>query len=61
MTATFADMCKIVKVIPLHKGWESVNDKYRPISLLLFLSKILEKIINMQVKKHLETNNIFLA
>ena len=43
MTTTFSDMCKIAKVIPMHKGGESVNDNYRTISLLPVLSKILEK------------------
>ena len=33
MTATFPGMCKIAKVITVHKGGESVNDNYRPISL----------------------------
>ena len=32
-----------------------------PLSLLQVLSKILEKIVDMQVMKHLETNNQFLA
>ena len=44
MTATFPDMCKIAKVISLPKGGDTVNDKYRPISLLQILSKILEKL-----------------
>ena len=61
MTATFPDMCEIAEVISLHKGGESVNNNYRPISFLPVLSKILEKIVNMQVMKHLETSNIFLA
>ena len=47
MTATYPDLCKIAKVIPVHKGGESVNDNYRSISLLQVLSKILEKIVNM--------------
>ena len=61
MTATFPDMCKIAKVILLYKVGESVNDNYRPISLLPALSKILEKTVNMQVRKNLETYNILLA
>ena len=43
MTATSPQMCKISKVIPVYKGGDFVYDKYRPISLLPFLSKILEK------------------
>ena len=34
MTATFPDMCKISKVIPVHKGGESFNDNYRPIFIV---------------------------
>ena len=61
MIATFPDMHKIAKVIPVHKGRESVNDNYRPISLLPVLTRILENIVNVKVRKHLETNNIFLG
>ena len=43
MTDTFPYMCKIAKVIPVYKEVESVNDNYRPISLLPVLSKILGK------------------
>ena len=57
MAATFPDMCKIANVIPLHKGGNPVDANYRPISLLPFLSKILEIVVDMQVRKHLETNN----
>ena len=42
----------------MQKG-ESVSDNYTPISFLLVLSKILEKNIEMHVRKHVETNNIF--
>ena len=44
MEGTFPDRMKTVKVIPLHKGKckEEINN-YRPISLLLTISKILEK------------------
>ena len=31
---------------------------YRPVSNLSFLSKILEKIVNVQLERHLETNNL---
>ena len=43
MTAIFPDMCKIVKVIPVHKRGKSVNDNYRPLSLLPVQSRNLEK------------------
>ena len=61
MGSTFPDMCKVAKVIPVHKGGEPVNDNYRPISMLSVFSKSLEKIVDMQLKKQLETNKIFSA
>ena len=43
---TFPDKMKLADVIPLHKSKDSDNTgKYRPISLLMTLSKILEKVI----------------
>ena len=50
----FPDKMKKAKVIPLHKGKnrdETTN--YRPISLLLTMSKILEKIMHVRVYKFL--------
>ena len=45
----------------MHKEGESVNDNYGTISLLPVLYKILEIILDMQVRKPLEINNIFFA
>ena len=61
MTAALPDMWKISNVIPVHKAKESVNEKYRLISVLPVPSKILEKIVEMQAGKYLEANNIFFA
>ena len=42
----FPERMKLAEVVPLHKGKEMhLADNYRPISLLLTLSKMLEKII----------------
>ena len=45
--------------IPLYKAKERDNtSNYRPISLLLTLSKILEKIVHKRTASFLERNNI---
>ena len=53
------DMMKIAEVIPLYKGKEEdhiVN--YRPVSLLMTISKVLEKIIYNRLYKFLLKHNI---
>ena len=55
----FPEMMKVADVIPLYKGKskeEVIN--YRPISLLMTISKILEKIIYVRTYKYLEKNKI---
>ena len=55
----FPDIMKLADVIPLYKGKdrdEVIN--YRPISLLMTLSKILEKIIYKRIYIYLDKNNI---
>ena len=52
-------MMKIAEIIPLYKGKEHdevIN--YRPISLLMTISKLLEKIIYIRVYSFLEEHNI---
>ena len=52
-------MMKIAEVIPLYKGKEEdhvVN--YRPVSLLMTISKVLEKIIYNRLYKFLSKHNI---
>ena len=51
---------KITEIIPLFKrGSKQLIENYRPISLLITLSKLLEKCIYQRVYKFLDTNNIF--
>ena len=55
----FPDMMKVSEIIPLYKGKEEdqvVN--YRPVSLLMTISKILEKIIYNRLFKFLMKHNI---
>ena len=55
----FPSLLKVAKVIPLHKkSSKLLGSKYRPISILSNLDKILEKIIHKRLYKFLETNNI---
>ena len=53
------DTWKFAKIIPLHKkGSTKDTGNYRPISLLPTISKVIEKIIEKQTRKHLENNNL---
>ena len=55
----FPDYMKIAEVVPLHKGGDEVLcNNYRPICLLITISKILEKIIYRRTYSFLEKNNI---
>ena len=57
-TGTFPDKMKIAKVIPLYKGKQrDLVINYRPISLLMTISKLLEKVIYSCIYKFLEKNN----
>ena len=54
----FPESMKIAEITPLHKGKEKyLSNNYRPISLLITLSKLLEKIIYKQMYDHLEQTN----
>ena len=49
-TGVFPEKPKVAKVIPLFKNGDPILlTNYRPISLLLSLSKILEKVIYQQL------------
>jgi hypothetical protein len=55
----FLDKLKISRTVPLFKNENTeLCDNYRPISLLSFLSKIIEKIISIQLVNHLELNKL---
>ena len=51
---TFPDQWKTASVIPVHKR-DSKSDptKYRPISLLSIISKVMETVVNKQLQNHL--------
>ena len=51
---------KIAKVVPAHKKDSKLDfSKYRPISLLLNLDKILEKFMCTRIFKFFNINNLF--
>ena len=55
----FPDKLKIAKVIPIHKkGDATAFNKYRPISLLPAISKVLEKIIYDQLSCYLNDSKL---
>ena len=53
------DKCKIAKIKPFHKkGLKNDPIKFRPISLLPLISKIMERIIHDQTMNFLSGNNV---
>ena len=55
----FPDAMQIAEVIPLYKNKEmDAIINYRPISLLITMSKVLEKIVYKRTYSYLEKNNI---
>ena len=55
----FPNKMKLAEIVPLYKGGdESLSNNYRPISLLLTLSKVLEKVVYARTYQFLEKNNI---
>ena len=60
-TGKFPDRMKIADVVPLYKSKEhDIVDNYRPISLLLTISKVLEKIVYRKVYRFLnDTGQIY--
>ena len=58
-SSTFPDSWKKAKVIPLLKKGDPLDPKnYRPVALLSVMSKVLEKVIFMQVMDYLENHAI---
>ena len=58
---TFPDLMKVAEIIPLYKGKEKfLTSNYRPISLLMPISKLLEKIVYSRTYEFLnKTDQIF--
>lgn len=61
LTSTFPTMWKRAKIIPILKkqGTRYSPPEYRPISILPFLSKVLEKLIHQQLSGYLNRTNFF--
>ena len=58
-TGIFPSKLKTSRTVPIFKtGCADLCDNYRPISLLSTLSKILEKIVSIQLVNHLELNKL---
>ena len=58
-SSEFPDCLKIARVTPLFKkGDVSDPNNYRPISILPALSKIVEKVLSIQIQNYLDSNNI---
>ena len=54
---------KVAKIIPLYKGVDAGSrhhfTNYRPISMLSTLSKVLEKVVEYQLRQHFSQNSLF--
>ena len=61
-TGSVPESFKIAKVIPIYKGKESGSQyeytNYRPISLLQSMSKVLEKLVDSQLRKFLKYQDV---
>jgi hypothetical protein len=58
-TGVFPSRLKTSRVVPIFKaGDPEICDNYIPISLLSWLSEILEKMVSIQLVNHLDSNNI---
>lgn len=61
-SGTFPHDWKLALVTPIHKsGNKKCPENYRPISLLGVFSKVLEKIVNKQLIRYLESNELLSA
>ena len=60
ITGVFVNMCKIAKVVPIFKSETCLHcNKYRPISLLSNIGKIIEKLIHLKLSLFLETRHCY--
>jgi len=61
-TGIFPDHLKIAVLKPLYKkGDKTSMTNYRPISLKIFFSKVLEKVMYSRLIQHLHTKNILIT
>ena len=59
ITGIFPKKLKIAKVIPLHKKESTtLMDNYRPVSLLTAFSKVIKKVVYIQMTKYLKDNSL---
>ena len=57
---TLADTWKIQLVLPLHKKNDKLDgSNYRPVSHIIEVGKIIEKVVHEQVYEHFDTNKLF--
>jgi hypothetical protein len=55
----FPDAFKCAKVVPIFKNGDQLScNKYRPIALVKTFSKILEKIVQINLVNHLKINKL---
>ena len=61
-TASYPDSLKTARVVPLLKSGKNPNEatSYRAINILSSISKIIDRIINKQLIRHLTTNKLII-
>ena len=53
------DLFKLAYITPIHKGGSKLNPaNYRPVSLTSHVMKVFERVLKVQIVKHLETNDL---
>ena len=53
------ELFKLAYITPIHKGGSKLNPaNYRPVSLTSHVMKVFERVLKVQIAKHLETNNL---
>ena len=58
--AVFPSQYKIAKVIPLLKKDDPLLPKnYRPVAILCILSKVIERVVFLQIVEYMNSNNLF--
>ena len=58
--AIFPSLYKAAKIIPLLKKGDPLDPKnYRPVAILCFVSKVIERAVFLQIVEYMNTNNYF--